>query len=66
MGAGGNDIDVPSWVARRRARPRAFCGARVHDFAARAIPFLRLGFTYHDESELADAARRMARALAQQ
>ena len=60
------DIDLPSW-ARAGERSRVlFCGARVHDFAAREIPFLRLGFTYHDESELADAARRMARALAQQ
>jgi DNA-binding transcriptional MocR family regulator len=35
------------------------------DFAGRDLLFLRLGFTYHDEEELAEAARRMARALKQ-
>jgi GntR family transcriptional regulator/MocR family aminotransferase len=56
-------IDVPAWVRASELQGVLFCGARVHDFFARELPFVRLGFTYHDEAELADAARRMARAL---
>jgi len=40
-----------------------FRGARMFDVLGDEQPFLRLGFTYHDESELDDAAARMARAL---
>ena len=36
----------------------------MFDYFGRALPYLRLGFTYHNEAELADAASRMARALA--
>jgi len=42
-----------------------FKGAQMLDFAGRELQFLRLGFTYHDEDELTEAAARMARALKQ-
>jgi len=58
------DVDLPAWERAGERLGVQFRGARIHDFHAREQPFLRLGFTYHDESELADAARRMARALA--
>jgi hypothetical protein len=35
----------------------------MFDFARRPQPFLRIGFTYHDERELAAAVRLMADAL---
>ena len=57
------NIDVPAWERAGEREGVLFRGARIHDFHARELPFLRLGFTYHDESELADAARRMSRAL---
>jgi GntR family transcriptional regulator / MocR family aminotransferase len=40
-----------------------FCDSRQYDFFHRQQQFLRLGFTYHDESELEEAVRRMSRAL---
>ena len=55
-------LDLPAWEAAGEAEGVQFRGARVHDFHGREQPFLRLGFTFHDEAELAEAARRMARA----
>jgi hypothetical protein len=43
--------------------PLLFKGAGMLDFAGRDLQFLRLGFTYHDEDELTEAALRMARSL---
>jgi GntR family transcriptional regulator / MocR family aminotransferase len=56
-------IDIPRWEQAGRALGVLFKGAGMLDFAERDIPFLRLGFTYHDEDELTDAALRMSRAL---
>ena len=56
-------VDVSAWARACERLGVLICGGRVHDFFAREQPFLRLGFTYHNEDELADAARRMARAL---
>lgn len=58
-------IDIPAWERAGERNGVLFCGARVYDFDGREVPALRLGFTYHDETELADATRRMARALKQ-
>ncbi len=57
------DVDLPAWERASEALGVLFRGAGMFDFARRPLPFLRLGFTYHDESELRDAAARMARAL---
>jgi GntR family transcriptional regulator/MocR family aminotransferase len=58
-------IDIDAWARAGETVGVRFRGAGMFDFFARAQPFLRLGFTYHDESELAEAAARMARALKQ-
>jgi GntR family transcriptional regulator/MocR family aminotransferase len=57
-------IDFPAWVrAGERAGVR-FQSAQPYDFLGREQPFMRLGFSYHDEAELDEAVSRMARALA--
>ncbi len=58
-------IEIPRWEQAGREMGVLFMGAGMLDFAGRKLRFLRLGFTYHDEEELAEAARRMARALKQ-
>ena len=63
--ARANDgIDVAAWARASEREGVLFCDSREYDFFHREQPFLRLGFTYHDESELEEAVRRMARALA--
>lgn len=57
------DVDVDAWARRASSYGVAFRGGRMYDFGGEYQPFLRLGFTYHDERELAEAARRMARSL---
>ena len=56
-------IDVAAWAQTSEREGVLFSDSRQYDFFHRAQPFLRLGFTYHDESELEEAVRRMARAL---
>jgi GntR family transcriptional regulator/MocR family aminotransferase len=56
-------IDVKAWVAAGEREGVVFREARDFDFFHRPQPFLRLGFTYLDESELEEGVRRMARAL---
>ena len=56
-------IDIDDWVPRALAHGVAFRAGRMYDFHGARQPYTRLGFTYHDEAELADAARRMAQAL---
>jgi GntR family transcriptional regulator/MocR family aminotransferase len=56
-------IDVSAWAGAGQREGVSFKDARTYDFFNREQPFLRLGFSYHDESELAEAAARMARAL---
>ena len=58
-----DSIDVSEWVRAANPEGVIFCDSRAYDFLHRDQPFVRLGFTYHDEAELADAARRMAQAL---
>jgi GntR family transcriptional regulator/MocR family aminotransferase len=57
------DIDIDVWVRAGEELGVRFRGAGMFDYRGRVLPYLRLGFTYHNESELADAASRMARAL---
>ena len=57
-------IDIAGWERAGETLGVLFRGAGMCDFFGRDQPFLRLGFTYHDEGELAEAASRMARALA--
>ena len=59
------DIDVSAWAAAGAREGVQFKDARAYDFFNREQPFLRLGFSYHDEVELKEAAARMARALSQ-
>ncbi|HEY3588139.1 MAG TPA: PLP-dependent aminotransferase family protein [Myxococcaceae bacterium] len=56
-------IDLPRWERAGEGLGVIFRGARIFDFFGQEQPFLRLGFTYHDEEELDEAAARMARAL---
>jgi GntR family transcriptional regulator/MocR family aminotransferase len=56
-------IDLDAWSATGEQRGVLFRGAGMFDFAGRAQPYLRIGFTYHDERELAAAVRLMAHAL---
>jgi GntR family transcriptional regulator/MocR family aminotransferase len=58
-----DDIDVDAWAARGLEHGVAFRGARFYDLRGAAQPFTRLSFTFQSEPELAEAARRMARAL---
>lgn len=59
-------IDVARWAHDAERESVLFFDARRFHFQQQAQPFLRLGFTYHDENELDEAVRRMARALGQQ
>jgi len=58
-------IDVASWARAGERENVMFCDSRRYDLLQREQPFLRLGFSHHDETELEEAARRMARALKQ-
>lgn len=58
-----DDIDIPRWEQAGRKLDGLFKGAGMLDFAGHDLQFLRLGFTYNDEEELAEAALRIARAL---
>jgi GntR family transcriptional regulator/MocR family aminotransferase len=56
-------IDVDAWVAEGERVGVRFANARMYDLDQRERQFMRLGFSYHDETELDEATRRMARAL---
>ncbi len=58
-------IEIAPWEQAGRKLGVLFRGAGMLDFAGSDLPFLRLGFTYHNEEELTEAALRMARALKQ-
>ena len=58
-----DEVDIPRWEQAGRARDVLFKGAGMLDFAGKDLKFLRLGFTFNDEEELAEAALRMGRAL---
>jgi GntR family transcriptional regulator/MocR family aminotransferase len=55
-------IDVTGWIQAGEREGVRFASAQPYDFHLRERAFLRLGFSYHDEAELDEAARRMARA----
>lgn len=57
-------IDVAAWARAGADEGVGFRDARAFDFHQRPQPYLRLGFSYLDEAELEEAARRMACALA--
>jgi GntR family transcriptional regulator / MocR family aminotransferase len=59
------EIDIAAWERAGETRGVLFRGAKLCDFLGRDQPFMRLGFTYHDEGELAEAASRMAQSLAE-
>ncbi|MEP6574509.1 MAG: PLP-dependent aminotransferase family protein [Gemmatimonadota bacterium] len=56
-------IEVDQWAGAGLTAGVAFRSGRLYDFADQPQPFTRLGFTYHNEEELGEAVRRMARAL---
>lgn len=58
-------IDVAAWSLAGEREGVQFFGAGRYEFFQREQPFVRLGFCYHDETELDEAVQRMARALAQ-
>jgi GntR family transcriptional regulator/MocR family aminotransferase len=58
-------IDVAAWSLAGEHEGVQFFSAKRYDFFQREQPFMRLGFSYHDETELDEAVRRMARALTQ-
>jgi GntR family transcriptional regulator / MocR family aminotransferase len=58
------DIDLSAWSAAGEREGVQFFSAGRYDFQRRPQPYMRLGFSYLDERELAEAVRRMARALA--
>jgi GntR family transcriptional regulator/MocR family aminotransferase len=58
------DVDIEAWAGAAPAHGVAFRGGRVYDFAGQYVGAARLGFTCHDEAELAQAASRMRTALA--
>jgi GntR family transcriptional regulator/MocR family aminotransferase len=57
------DIDVSSWATAGLREGVLFADSSRYDFHGRDASFVRLGYSYHDELELAEAVRRMARAL---
>ncbi len=56
-------IDVTAWSHAGEREGVLFSGALEFDIHHREQPYLRLGFSYHDSTELDEAVRRMARAL---
>jgi GntR family transcriptional regulator/MocR family aminotransferase len=56
-------IDVDAWAHEGERAGVRFASARMYDIEQRERQFMRLGFSYHDEAELDEATRRMARAL---
>jgi GntR family transcriptional regulator/MocR family aminotransferase len=59
----GEGINVADWARAGLREGVQFFDARRYDLKQREQPFVRLGFSYHDETEMDEAARRMARAL---
>lgn len=56
-------INVARWSRAAEHEGVRFYDARRFDLRQQPQPFLRLAFSYHDEAELDEAVRRMARAL---
>jgi GntR family transcriptional regulator/MocR family aminotransferase len=58
-----DDIDLERWRTRALAQGVAFTSARDLAVDGRPRPFVRIAYARYDEPELADAVRRMRRAL---
>ena len=58
-----DNIDVIGWENAGEREGVIFQNAKLYHFPQREQCFMRLGFSYLDESELNEAVRRMARAL---
>jgi len=58
-----DSIDVASWVQAGEREGVMLGDARAQDFFERDTSHMRLGYSFHDEAELEEATRRMARAL---
>jgi GntR family transcriptional regulator/MocR family aminotransferase len=56
-------IDAAAWARAGEREDVLFRDSRAVHFEQRDASFLRLGFSYHNEAELDEAVRRMARAL---
>ena len=56
-------IDLPAWIRAGQIEGICFSDARRFDFQQSDASTLRLGYGFHDEIELGEAVRRMARAL---
>lgn len=56
-------IDVDAWSLAAPHEGVWFASGKTYDIHQRALPYMRLGFSYLDPAELDEAARRMARAL---
>jgi len=56
-------IDLPAWIRAGESEGVCFVDARRFDFQQSDTSSLRLGYGFHDEAELAEAVRRIARAL---
>jgi GntR family transcriptional regulator/MocR family aminotransferase len=56
-------IDLAEWVSAGESSGVLFAPSQRYAFQGQPPPFLRLGFTSLDESELAEAVRRMETAL---
>ena len=61
--AGAPGIDVNAWAERAQSRGVAFQTARRFTFDGAPRPHVRLGFAACNETELAEAVRRMAASL---
>ena len=58
-----DSIDLPGWIQAGEREGVIFSDARAHDFFGRNTSHMRLGYSFHDEAELEEATRRMARSL---
>jgi GntR family transcriptional regulator/MocR family aminotransferase len=58
-----DDIDVDEWSHHALSLGVCFRSGRPYAFSGDSVPYARLGFSFHDEGELAEAIRRLARAL---
>jgi GntR family transcriptional regulator/MocR family aminotransferase len=56
-------IDTASWTVAGEREGVVFSDARMQDCLEQDTSHMRLGYSFHDEAELDEAARRMARAL---
>jgi GntR family transcriptional regulator/MocR family aminotransferase len=57
-----DELDAEAWASAAAVEGVLVRGARMYDFYERPQNFFRLGFSFHDEAELDEAARRLARA----